>query len=473
MMPPNAYDIVVVGSGPAGQKAAIQGAKAGKKVVLIEQEQGIGGNCVYRGTIPSKTLRETALQFERLKRSSEVFEGRLRLDVPMAVLLHRLDEVVKAHECYMADQLTRNSVTYRHGRARFLSPHEVELETIDGACQALRADTIVLATGSRPRSIPEIPVDHEHVLDSDSILSMIYLPRSLTVLGGGVIACEYASTFALLGVEVTLIDRAQRPLSFMDAEIVEVFQRSIERQGGRFYVGQTVKEVVWDGVSSVVARLANGMAVKSEKMLVALGRQPNIEELNLEAAGLTLDEKGRIPVNEYGQTPVPHIFAAGDMLGRPPALASQAMEDGRRAVSHALGLPVGDSLNQVPIGIYTIPEIASIGLDEEQAAARYRGPLVGRARFTEIAKGQITGSCDGLLKLIADPSGERLLGVQIVGEHATELIHLGQMALQDGATIDRFIDSIFSFPTFAEGYRVAALDILGQRRKRQSTTQAA
>ena len=473
MMPPNAYDIVVVGSGPAGQKAAIQGAKAGKKVVLIEQEQGIGGNCVYRGTIPSKTLRETALQFERLKRSSEVFEGRLRLDVPMSVLLHRLDEVVKAHECYMADQLTRNSVTYRHGRARFLSPHEVELETIDGACQALRADTIVLATGSRPRSIPEIPVDHEHVLDSDSILSMIYLPRSLTVLGGGVIACEYASTFALLGVEVTLIDRAQRPLSFMDAEIVEVFQRSIERQGGRFYVGQTVKEVVWDGVSSVVARLANGMAVKSEKMLVALGRQPNIEELNLEAAGLTLDEKGGIPVNEYGQTPVPHIFAAGDMLGRPPALASQAMEDGRRAVSHALGLPVGDSLNQVPIGIYTIPEIASIGLDEEQAAARYRGPLVGRARFTEIAKGQITGSCDGLLKLIADPSGERLLGVQIVGEHATELIHLGQMALQDGATIDRFIDSIFSFPTFAEGYRVAALDILGQRRKRQSTTQAA
>ena len=473
MMPPNAYDIVVVGSGPAGQKAAIQGAKAGKKVVLIEQEQGIGGNCVYRGTIPSKTLRETALQFERLKRSSEVFEGRLRLDVPMSVLLHRLDEVVKAHECYMADQLTRNSVTYRHGRARFLSPHEVELETIDGACQALRADTIVLATGSRPRSIPEIPVDHEHVLDSDSILSMIYLPRSLTVLGGGVIACEYASTFALLGVEVTLIDRAQRPLSFMDAEIVEVFQRSIERQGGRFYVGQTVKQLVWDGVSPLVARLANGMAVKSEKMLVALGRQPNIEELNLEAAGLTLDEKGRIPVNEYGQTPVPHIFAAGDMLGRPPALASQAMEDGRRAVSHALGLPVGDSLNQVPIGIYTIPEIASIGLDEEQAAARYRGPLVGRARFTEIAKGQITGSCDGLLKLIADPSGERLLGVQIVGEHATELIHLGQMALQDGATIDRFIDSIFSFPTFAEGYRVAALDILGQRRKRQSTTQAA
>lgn len=469
MMSATAYDIVVVGSGPAGQKAAIQGAKAGKRVVLIEQEQGIGGNCVYRGTIPSKTLRETALQYERLKRSSEVFEGRLRQDVPMSVLLHRLDEVVKAHECYMANQLARNGVTYRHGRARLLSPHEVQLEAVDGACQTLLADTIVLATGSRPRSIPEIPIDHEHILDSDSILSMIYLPRSLMVLGGGVIACEYAATFALLGVEVTLIDRAKRPLAFLDKEIVDVFQRSLEQQGGRFYVGQTVKEVAWDGVSSVVATLANGMAVKSEKMLVALGRQPNVEELNLEAAGVMLDEKGRLPVNEYGQTVVPHIFAAGDMLGRPPALASQAMEEGRRAVSHALGLPVGESSNQVPIGIYTIPEIASIGLDEEQASARYRGPLVGRARFTEIAKGQITGSCDGLLKLIADPSGKRLLGVQIVGEGATELIHLGQMALQDGATIDRFIDTIFSFPTFAEAYRVAALDILGQRRKQDCT----
>jgi NAD(P) transhydrogenase len=218
VIPANAYDIVVVGSGPAGQKAAIQGAKAGKKVVLIEQEQGIGGNCVYRGTIPSKTLRETALQFEHLKRSSEVFEGKMRLDVPMSVLLHRLDEVIKAHECYMADQLSRNGVTYRHGRARLLSPHEVQLETVDGACQTLLTETIVLATGSRPASIPQIPVDHEHVLDSDSILSMIYLPRSLTILGGGVIACEYAATFALLGVEVTIIDRAKRPLAFMDAE---------------------------------------------------------------------------------------------------------------------------------------------------------------------------------------------------------------------------------------------------------------
>jgi NAD(P) transhydrogenase len=214
------------------------------------------------------------------------------------------------------------------------------------------------------------------------------------------------------------------------------------------------------------------MAVKSEKMLVALGRQPNVEELDLGSAGLTVNEKGRLAISEYGQTDVPHIYVAGDMSGR-GALASRAMEEGRRAVSHALGLEVGESANQMPLGIYTIPEIASIGLDESQARARFRGPLIGRARFNEIAKGQITGACDGLLKLIADPAGERLLGVQIVGEDATELIHLGQMALQGGATVDRFIDTIFNFPTFAEGYRIAALDILGQRRKLSTTAEAA
>lgn len=466
------YDVIVVGSGPAGQKAAIQGAKAGKRVALIEKEQGIGGNCVYRGTIPSKTLRESALQHERLKRSSEAFEGRLRTDVSVPSLLHRLQEVIKAHETFMTNQLQRNNVTYLHGCARFLTDHEIELESVDGMRQALTGDLFVLATGSRPKSSPNIEIDHEHVLDSDSILSMIYLPHSLTVVGGGVIACEYASMFSLLGVEVTIIDKAERPLEFLDPEIVEIFQRNFERNGGRFYSRHTVTDIAWDGVSSVVATLENGMAVKSEKMLVAIGRQPNIEELNLAAAGLELNEKGRLTINEYGQTMVPHIYAAGDMAGQ-GALASRAMEEGRRAVSHALRLAVGESANQMPLGIYTIPEIASIGLDETQAQARFRGPLIGRARFDEIAKGQITGACNGLLKLVADPSGEQLLGVQIVGEDATELIHLGQMALQSGATIDRFIDTIFNFPTFAECYRVAALDILGQRRKRQDVADAA
>ncbi len=464
MSPVSRYDIVVVGSGPAGQKAAIQGAKAGKRVALIEREQGIGGNCVYRGTIPSKTLRESALHHARLKRVGEAFEGRLRSDVPVASLMNRLEEVVKAHETYMTNQLTRNGVLYLHGRASFNSEHEVELLSVDGARQILRADIIVLATGTRPRLTPDIPIDHEHILDSDSLLSMIYLPRSLTVVGGGVIACEYASIFSLLGVQVTIIDKAVRPLQFLDKEVVLTFQKSFEQHGGQYHGGRTLKKATWDGVSHVTALLDNGMTITSEKMLVAVGRQANIEGLKLEAAGLRVDEKGTLSVNDYGQTAVPHIYAAGDMLG-PPALASSAMEQGRRAICHALGLPVADSVNQIPLGIYTLPEISSIGLDEEAARLRYRGPLIGRARFNEIARGQISGASDGLLKMVADPSGERLLGLQIVGEEATELIHVGQVALQHAATIDYFIDSIFNFPTLAEAYRVAALDILGQRQQ--------
>lgn len=465
------YDIVVVGSGPAGQKAAIQGAKAGKRVALIEREQGIGGNCVYRGTIPSKTLRESALQHARLKRAGDAFEGGLRSDVPVASLMNRLDEVVKAHETYMTNQLGRNGVEYLHGRASFTSPHELELLSVDGARQTLSAETIVLATGTRPRLTPDIPIDHEHILDSDSLLSMIYLPRSLTVVGGGVIACEYASIFSLLGVQVTIIDKAGSPLQFLDKEVVLAFQQSFERHGGRYLGGRAVKEATWDGVSQVKALLDNGVTISSEKMLVAVGRQANIEGLALEAAGLSVNKKGTLSVNDYGQTAVPHIYAAGDMLG-PPALASSAMEQGRRAVCHALGLPVADSVNQIPLGIYTLPEISSIGLDEEAARLRYRGPLIGRARFSEIARGQISGASDGLLKMVADPSGKQLLGLQIIGDEATELIHLGQVALQHAATIDFFIDSIFNFPTLAEAYRVAALDILGQRQRLRESAAA-
>ncbi|MGE0273896.1 MAG: Si-specific NAD(P)(+) transhydrogenase [Nitrospiraceae bacterium] len=464
MSPVARYDIVVVGSGPAGQKAAIQGAKAGKRVALIEREQGVGGNCVYRGTIPSKTLRESALHHARLKRAGDAFEGRLRSDVPVASLMTRLGEVVKAHELYMTHQLTRNGVVYLHGRASFSSEHEIELLSVDGAKQILWADIIVLATGTRPRLTPDIPIDHEHILDSDSLLSMIYLPRSLTVVGGGVIACEYASIFSLLGVQVTMIDKAVRPLQFLDKEVVLTFQKSFERHGGQYHGGRMVKEATWDGVSQVKALLDNGITVASDKMLVAVGRQANIEGLALESAGLSVNAKGTLSVNDYGQTSVPHIYAAGDMLG-PPALASSAMEQGRRAVCHALDLPVGDSVNQIPLGIYTLPEISSIGLDEDAARLRYRGPLIGRARFDEIARGQISGAADGLLKMVADPSGERLLGLQIVGEEATELIHVGQVALQHAASIDFFIDSIFNFPTLAEAYRVAALDILGQRQQ--------
>lgn len=471
MSAPVGYDIIVIGAGPAGQKAAVQGAKAGKRVALIERERGIGGSCVYRGTIPSKTLRESALHLDRLKRAGEAFEFSLKPDTQISALLGRLEDVVKTHDQFMSKQLRRNGIALFHGRARFLSDRIVEMQAVDGATQQFTAETIVVATGSRPRNPSEIPVDHEHILDSDSLLSMIYLPRSLTIIGGGVIGCEYASIFALLGVQVTLIDRAPAPLQFMDQELVQQFLLSFAQQGGHYLGGQTVTDVRWDGATHVVTALGDGRTIKSEKLLVALGRQANVEDLNLGAAGLMVTSKGTLAVNQFCQTEVSHIYAVGDMVGA-PALASKAMEQGRRAVRHALNLPVGDAASTIPLGIYTIPEMASIGLDERAARERYRDPMIGRAKFEEVARAQISGTGHGLLKMIADPGGERLLGVQIVGDQATELVHVGQSALQQGATIESFIDNVFNFPTYAEAYRVAALDILGQVAKREPAAAA-
>ena len=465
------YDILVIGSGPAGQKAAIQGAKAGKHVAMIERETGVGGGCVYRGTIPSKTLRESALQVDRMKRSSTTLDMQVPPNVMVSTLMRRLDEVVTSHGIYMMNQLTRNGVTLFHGRAQFRSDSLIEMLTVDGMKQTLTADTIVIATGSRPRAPVEIPIDHEHILDSDSILSMIYLPRSLTVLGGGIIALEYASIFAAHGVQVTIIDRADRPLQFFDSELVRTFVQSFEQEGGRYCGAQSIREVRWDGISQVVTTLQDGQVFTSDKMLVAVGRQANIEDLNLSATGVTVTEKGTLAVNEHCQTAIPHIYGVGDLIG-PPGLASSAMEQGRRAVCHALGLPVGQSVDTIPVGIYTIPEMSSIGLDEMAGRKRYREVMIGRAKFNEIARGQISGIRNGFLKMVADPAGEYLLGVQIIGEGATELIHVGQMALQHAATVDSFVENIFNFPTLAESYRVAALDIVGQRQKRLASAAA-
>ena len=471
MSTPSTYDIIVIGAGPAGQKAAVQGAKAGKRVALIERERGIGGSCVYRGTIPSKTLRESALHLDRLKRAGEALQFNLKPDTQIATLLSRLEQVVQAHDSFMSKQLRRNGISLLHGRARFVNAHTIEMQTVDGASQEFTAGTIVVATGSRPRNPKEIPVDHEHILDSDSLLSMLYLPQSLAVIGGGVIGCEYASIFALLGVEVTLIDRAPYPLQFMDKELVEQFVKGLEHYGSHYLGESEIVEVRWDGVTHVVTTLKSGTIIKSEKMLVALGRQANIEDLDLEAAGLSLSDKGLIPVNQSCQTNMEHIYAVGDMVSG-PALASKAMEQGRRAVRHALNLPIGDAASTIPLGIYTIPEMASIGLDEMGARERYKDPLIGRAKFEEIARAQISGAGQGLLKMIADPAGDRLLGVQVVGDSATELVHLGQLALQNGATVESFIDNVFNFPTYAEAYRIAALDILGQVAKRQTAKAA-
>ncbi len=456
------YDIVVIGSGPAGQKAAIQGAKAGKRVALLERERDAGGACLHRGTIPSKTLRETALHLALLKRSGEVLQFKLQDGVEVASLMSQMENVVSAHIKFITNQLERNGVDRYHGRARFVSDTLIHLSALNGTTHAFTGDTIVIATGSRPRVPENTPVDHEHILDSDSILSMIYVPRSLIVLGGGVIACEYASMFALLGTKVTLIDQADRPLRFLDPELTDRFLHAFEGHGGTYLGDQKVTELKWDGVAKVTTKLASGQTLESDKMLVALGRVANVEDLHIEAAGLKATSRGLLAVDENCRTAVPHIYAVGDVIG-PPSLASCSMEQGRRAVTHALGLKPGAPPETIPMGIYTIPELSSVGLSESDATSRYGSALVGRAGFDEIARGQISGMTDGLLKMVADPRGERVLGVHIVGEGATELIHIGQMALLNQSSVDSFVENIFNFPTLAEAYRVAALDIARQR----------
>jgi NAD(P) transhydrogenase len=459
------YDVVVIGGGPAGQHAAVHAARSGRSVVLIEREASIGGACVARGTIPSKTLRETALALTGFRRKSgDVCPMELGEDVQVASLMTRLEQVVTAHQSYMGAQMMRDKVELRHGRARFIDPHTVEIGGVDGRKLLVSGTTIVIASGSRPRSPAEIPVDHTHILDSDSILSMTYLPRSLTVLGAGVIACEYASIFAALGTQVTIIDKGERPLAFLDRELTSRFVEAFTATGARFLGKRSTATVEWDGLGEVVTTLQDGEVVRSEKLLCALGRVANLEHLDIAKAGLAATDRGLIKVNAELRTSVAHIFAVGDVIG-PPSLASSSMDQGRRAMCHALGQDPGVPAELIPMGIYSIPEMSQVGLTAEQATERHGGCLVGRAPFAEIARGQIAAIQDGLLKLVADPAGKRLLGVQVVGEGAAELTGIGQMALITGQEIDVFINNTFNFPTLAEGYRIAAMDIAYQRKQ--------
>ncbi len=455
------YDVIVLGSGPAGQKAAIQAAKAGRRVAVVERSSNIGGECVHRGTIPSKTLRETAVALDTFRQRSG---NLLSLDVPegtrITSLLSRLDEVVRGHERYIGDQLRRNDIDLLHGCARFVSPREIEVQSIQGSRRTLTADVTVIATGSVPRMPPDVPVDHESILDSDSILSLLYTPRSLVVLGAGVIACEYASVFATLGVKVTMIDKSPRPLAFLDPEITDRFVAHFEAAGGRFIGGAVTASVSTDGLT-VTTTLVGDEVVTSDKLLCALGRVASVDGLNLAAAGLASNARGLLEVDAQLRTSVPNIYAVGDVIG-PPALATSAMEQGRRAVCHALGLDPGRMSDTLPTGIYTISEMACVGLGEAAARERHGAVTVGRANFKEIARGHIANNQCGLLKLIADARGERLLGVQIIGEGATELVHLGQLAIIGQLSVETFVENIFNFPTLAEAYRVAALDLLSR-----------
>jgi NAD(P) transhydrogenase len=455
----DSFDIVVIGGGPAGHKAAIQAAKAGRKVVLIDRQNLLGGECVHRGTIPSKTLHDAATGYVSMKRhAAKLFDIQVHGGLLVDGLMQRLDAVRTSHAGFMDEQLVRNGVTRWHGRARFVSDHELVVEGPNRGERRVRGEIILVATGSRPRVPDNVPVDHEHILDSDSLLSLIYLPSSLTVLGGGVIACEYASIFAALGVRVTMIDRAERPLGFMDEELVGHFLDEFVSMDGTFLAGRQIERVERDGNASVVTVLDSGEVLRSEKMLCALGRVTCAGDLDIECAGVELDKRGIIQVDEHYRTAVPHIYAAGDAVGS-PALAASAMEQGRRAIRDALGLEVRGTLDSLPVGIYTIPEMASVGLTEVAAREKHGQVLVGRAPFSELARGQISGDTRGVLKLVASPDGERLLGAHIVGHAAVELIHVAQLAMIANVGPEIFIENTFNFPTMVEGYRVAALQI--------------
>src|SRR5580698_5377412 len=456
------FDLICLGSGPAGQKAAIQAAKAGFRACIIEREPQVGGSCLLSGTIPSKALREQALRYRRMQGSATSLAVELRGDAPLSALLHGVDAVIAAQDKYLLAQLQRNGVELIRGKGTFLDAQHIEIQHLDGSRRIVHSPRVVLATGSRPRHVPAIEVDHEHIVDSDSILSLPYIPRSMLVLGSGVIACEYASIFAALGCAVTLIDKAAEPLGFRDAALRTGFLSAFRAMGGRYQGGVEVVSARFDGFSQVEVLAGNGEVLTADIVFAAFGRVANLDGIGLDGLKLGINSRGHVQVNERFETNIPGVFAAGDAIG-PPALACAAADQGRRAALAALGLPPPSATSLVPSGVYTIPEIACVGLSQSDAAAKKIDVIVGRADFSEVARAHIAGEPVGFLTLLCERSTARVLGVQVIGEGATELVHLGQAAVATGATADFFIEQIFNFPTMSEAYRIAAFDVLKQR----------
>ncbi|MFO0698160.1 MAG: Si-specific NAD(P)(+) transhydrogenase [Nitrospira sp.] len=457
--PPYDYDLLCIGSGPAGQRAAVQAAKLGKKVALVERRRIMGGVCVETGTIPSKTFREAVLSFNSVTRHFEQHMGyRYQSRATAAQLFARVEDVMRREVDVVVDQMRRNDVTLFHGDAAFNDPHTVTVLMEDGV-RSLTATNILIAVGTVPASADGVCFDGEVILSSDDIPHMRRLPRHLTVVGGGVIGIEYASMFAALDINVTVIDKRIRLLEFLDSEIVEELIHQMRNRHVTFRLGEAVEHVeLMDGIPRRVAlTLESGKRVVSESVLYAAGRIGATNRLNLTATGVTADKRGHLTVDAQFRTEVPHIFAAGDVIGY-PSLASTSASQGRHVACYAFGVDVEPVSEHFPVGIYAIPEISMMGPSEHDLTEKRIPYETGVARYREIARGQILGDDSGLVKLLFHREERRLLGVHAIGTGATELIHIGQAVLDLGGGLDYFLRTVFNYPTLAECYKVAALD---------------
>ncbi len=460
-MSTQSFDLAVIGSGPAGQKAAIAAAKLGRKVAIIDTRNMLGGVALHGGTLPSKTLREAILYLTGLRqRAFYGREYRLKEQITVADLRARVQTVVEREVAVVADQLQRNGVAFLRGSASFRDPHTL---AVDGPEPELlvQARFVLIACGTRPARSAMIPCDGQRIFVADQLGDVQDLPRRLIVVGAGVIGLEYASMMAALGIEVTLIEQRPTILDFVDQEIIEALCYHLRRLGMVFRLGETVKCVGVDGRGAVVAELESGKKVPADALMYTVGRQTNTDTLRLEAAGLAADPRGRLQVDECYRTAVPHIFAAGDVIGF-PSLASTSMEQGRIASCRMFDGPAGNAGSPLPYGIYTIPEISMVGKTERELTAARTPYEVGLSRYEELAKGQMVGDHTGLMKLLFHPETRQVLGVHVIGEGASEIIHIGQAVMAFGGTIEYFRDTVFNYPTFAEAYKVAALDGLNK-----------
>jgi NAD(P) transhydrogenase len=453
------YDLVVIGSGPAGEKAAVQAAYFGKRVAVIERHDLLGGVAVtHAGMIPTKTLREAALYITGF-RKRELYGLNVELDPQevFSTLRKRTNEVIETMARAVRQNIDRHRIELIRGSAALGGDGNVLVSTRRGGRRELHGRAIIIGTGSRPYHPPGIPFDDPDVLDAEGVLDVEDAPRSVVVVGGGAIGCEHASIFMALGADVTLVDRGERLLSYVDAELSNILARSFAATGMQVRLGRGLDSVGRDEEGLRVV-LDDGTEVRPDKLLVASGRMGNTEELGLEAAGVEVDERGRIVVDDRFRTTAPGVYAAGDVIG-PPALASTAMEQGRVAACDAFGIDFKSMVDpSPPTGVYSIPEIAGVGLTEQEAASRSIPSVVGRSRFESNSRANISGATEGMVKLVFAKSDRTLLGVHILGENATEAIHVGQAALKHGDTIDRFIEMTFNVPTLCEAYKYAAYD---------------